>query len=317
MTIIFFSPSWIYHVSLYILVRLSCFNESSMKFLVVFYFVLMFFYLFPQGPIDGFMKGKGNMDAAISFSDQRSKRFYGAANQEYSLNFQAQMLSFFAQYGLSKEVDAVFSLPFIFGQVENKFQDLGLFLKYRPVHYFLPKGGELDVLLSGGISFPFSDYRPDITGAVGQRAQQIPLRSIVQLKMPNGVFMNGTYTFNYRMDELNDLVVTQTLAENPSFIPENPAHSSVFMGRFGLATTKYFMEIFLERQITHGGVDFRPDVVLPPQLYGVNFTKIGGTFYYDAGTNGIAFTVSYVPAGRNIGNVFNLSLAFIIKYRSE
>ena len=290
-----------------------------MQRLVFIFFLLVCFNFKPlsQGPIDGFMKGEGNLDGAIGFSVQRSDLYYGLDDEIYDLNYSAELLSFFAQYGLSDKFDAVATVPFIFTQFENKFQDMGLFLKYRPVHYVFEKNHELDLLLSGGFTFPASDYRPDVTGAVGQRAQQIPLRGILQLKTKNGIFFNTTGTFNYRLDKLSDNTISLATSLNPNFILVEPANSGLLMFRMGFATKKHFVEIFSEWQKTFGGVNFQPTVYQPPQSYGVDYWKIGGTYYYDVVTNGLAINLSYIPRGRNIGNIISVSISFILKYRQE
>lgn len=269
-----------------------------------------------QGPIDGFMKGEGNLDGALGFTVQQSNNYYGASNQEFDLNYQANLLGFFAQYGLTNYLDAVLSLPFIFGSSENKFQDMGLFLKGKPLQYKTEKHFEFSTLLSAGYTFPASDYKPDVTGALGQRAQTIPLRGIFQTKFSNGFFINGTATYNFRRDRLSPQVseeATEGLTEE-QLIPSNFIATMI---RLGLATNKHFIELFLERQTTFGGVNFVEGEARPPQLYGVNFTKIGGTYYYDAGTNGIAINAAYILNGRNIGNIISVGVSFIFKYRKE
>lgn len=271
---------------------------------------------FAQGPIDGFMKGEGNLDGAIGFNVQQSNRYYGANAEEFNLNYQANLLGFFAQYGLTDYLDAVVSLPFIFASAENKFQDMGLFLKGRPIHYKTEKHFEFSTLVSAGYTFPASDYQPDVTGALGQRAQTLPLRGILQAKFPVGIFINGTATYNFRRDAL-DPQVSEEAKEGLTAEELIPSDFMNSMLRIGWATNKHFMELFIERQRTFGGVDFKKGEVRPPQLYGVDFTKIGGTYYYDVGANGIAVNASYILNGRNIGNIISVGVSFILKYRKE
>lgn len=269
-----------------------------------------------QGPIDGFMKGEGNLDGAIGFTVQQSNNYYGASNKAFDLNYQANLLGFFAQYGLTDYMDAVVSLPFIFGSSENKFQDMGIFLKARPLHYKTKTHFEFSALLSAGYTFPASDYKPDITGALGQRAQSFPLRGILQTKLPNGFFINGTATYSFRRDQLSPKVSEETI-EGLTEEQLVPSNFMTNMLRIGLATKKHFVEIFIERQTTFGGVNFLEDQAIPPQLYGVDFTKIGGTYYYDVRTNGIAVNAAYILNGRNIGNIISIGVSFIFKHRKE
>jgi hypothetical protein len=42
---------------------------------------------------------------------------------------------------------------------------------------------------------------------------------------------------------------------------------------------------------------------------------VGATYYYGFETNGIALNTSFIPRGRNIGNILSISLSFIIKFK--
>ena len=287
-----------------------------MRKLFLIIIIIYSFSAYGQGPIDGFMKGKDNIDGALSLTWQQSKNYFGANNQEFGLNYQASLVGFFAQYGLTNYLDAVFSLPFIFGSGENKFQDMGLFLKARPLHYKTEKQFEFSSILSAGYTFPASDYKPDITGALGQRAQIFPIRGIIQTKFRSGIFINGTLTYNFRVDELSEPIPDEVI-DNLSEDDLMTKNFTVKMIRLGLATKKHFIELFLERQTTNGGVDFVEGEVRPPQLYGVDFTKIGGTYYFDAVENGVALNVSQILGGRNIGNIISVGVSFILKYRGD
>lgn len=271
-----------------------------------------------QGPIDGYLKGKGNLDVAIGMSFSRAKDYYGANNQIFDLPYRAEMLSLFAQYGIGDKIDAVVSLPFIFGSEEKKFQDLGLHLKYKPLEFNFNNGASWSQLISAGFSFPASDYRPDVTGALGQRAKRVPLRFISQLKFESGLFFNFTGAYHFRLDKVSQETVIMVIEENPDFEIQSPSNHYSLVGRVGLATSKHFVEFFAEYQKTLGGVDYEEGVVKPSQLYGVDFLKVGGTYYFGMQENGIAVNASYIPAfRRNIGNIVSVGISFIIKHYGE
>lgn len=270
---------------------------------------------FSQGPIDGYIKGKGNLDVAIGMSFSRANNYYGANNQSFDIPYSVEMLNVFAQYGITSKIDAVVSLPFIFGKEEKKFQDLGLHLKYKPLEFNFNNGASWSQLFSAGFSFPASNYRPDVTGALGQRAKRIPLRFISQLKFESGLFINFTGAYHFRLDEVSQETVLMVIEENPDFEMQSPSNNYSLVGRLGLATSKHFVELFAEYQKTQGGVNYEEGVVKPSQLYGVDFLKIGGTYYFGLQENGIAVNASYIPAlRRNIGNIFSLGISFIIKH---
>lgn len=271
--------------------------------------------VFGQGPIDGYLKGKGNLDVAIGLSFSRANEYYGVNNQSYDIPYSVEMLSLFAQYGISDKIDAVVSLPFIFGKEEKKFQDLGLHLKYKPLEFNFDNGASWSQLVSAGFSFPASDYRPDVTGALGQRSKRIPLRFISQFKMGNGLFFNFTGAYHFRLDKVSKETELMVIEENPDFEISLPSDHYSLVGRIGLATSKHFVEIFAEYQKTLGGVNYEEGVVKPSQLYGVDFLKIGGTYYFGLQENGIAINASYIPAfRRNIGNIVSVGVSFVIKH---
>ena len=285
-------------------------------FLILFLFSML--YSSAQGPIDGYLKGKGNLDVAIGMSFSRANEYYGVNNQSYDIPYSVEMISVFAQYGISNKIDAVLSLPFIFGKEEKKFQDLGFHLKYKPLEFNFDNGASWSQLISAGFSFPASDYRPDVTGALGQRAKRIPLRFISQFKFKNGLFFNFTGAYHFRLDEVSQETASMVIEENPDFNIQPPANHYSLVGRVGLATSKHFVEVFAEYQKTLGGVDYEEGVVKPSQLYGVDFLKIGGTYYFGIQENGIAVNASYIPAlRRNIGNIVSVGISFIIKHYGD
>jgi len=289
-----------------------------MKHFVLLLFLCQLAYSSAQGPIDGYLKGKGNLDFAIGMNFSRAEYYYGSNNEIFNLPYRAEMLNLFAQYGLGEKLDAVVSLPFIFGNQEKKFQDLGLHLKYKPLEFNFNNGASWSQLFSAGFSFPASDYRPDVTGALGQRAKRIPLRFISQLKFENGLFFNFTGAYHFRLDEVSQETAIMVIEENPDFEMQSPSNHYSLVGRLGLATSKHFVEIFAEYQKTLGGVDYEEGVVKPSQLYGVDFLKIGGTYYFGMEENGIAVNASYIPAfRRNIGNIVSVGISFIIKHYGE
>ena len=289
-----------------------------MKLLFVISFFLYSTAIFAQGPIDGYLKGKGNLDVAIGMSFSRANEYYSVNNQSFNIPYSVEMLSVFGQYGITNKIDAVVSLPFIFGKEEKKFQDLGLHLKYKPIEFSFNNGAKWSQLISAGFAFPASDYRPDVTGALGQRAKRIPLRFISQFKFENGLFFNFTGAYHFRLDKVSQETALMIAEENLDFNLQPPANHYSLVGRIGLATSKHFLEIFTEYQKTLGGVNYEEGVLKPSQLYGVDFLKIGGTYYFGLQENGIAINASYIPAfRRNIGNIVSVGVSFIIKHYSK
>ncbi len=272
---------------------------------------------YSQGPIDGFFKGEGNADFAIGLGFNRSNDYTGGPDSTYRQSYGAEQIGIFGQYGISNNLDAVISVPFVFGQSENKFQDLGIHLKFRPFNY---KWGnnECAIIASGGVSFPASDYQADVSGALGRREKKVPFRFITQAKFNSGLFINFTGAYFIRFDQIENTILTEYQEIQPSFNPQQPSDHFSIMLRGGWASSHNFIEIFAEYQNTLGGIDYKTGINQPIQLYEVDFLKIGGTYYYGGENNGIAINTAFIPSlRRNIGNIFFAGVSFILKYRPE
>lgn len=286
-----------------------------MKLLIAFFIISTT--SFAQGPIDGFFKGEGNGDFAIGLGINRSNQYTGHPDSLYSESYGAQQLGVFGQYGITDNLDAVLSIPFVFGESENKFQDLGIYLKFRPVNHKW-KDNEWSTLLSGGITFPASDYQADVSGALGRREKKIPFRLINQVKFNSGLFLNLTAAYFIRFDKIDDTILSNYQEIRPSFNPQQPSDHYSLLLRGGWASLHNFIEVFAEYQNTLGGIDFVTGIKQPIQLYEVDYLKLGGTYYYGGKENGVAVNLAYIPAmRRNIGNIIYVGVSFILKYRPE
>jgi hypothetical protein len=268
---------------------------------------------FAQGPIDGYMKGKGKLDIAASYSLNNASIFCGAEGQEYTEPFKGSLLSVFAEYGISDRLDVVATVPFVFTNEQNGLQDGSLHLKFRALQSQINERMKLDVLAAAGISAPLSRYEPLAAGAIGQRAQVIQPRLVLQLNT-KGPFFNLTAGYNLRVDELNAAAVAEVQRTRPSYVPESPRNYSTFLFKMGLPAARYYLDAWVEHQATTGGTNFAPMVPDLPQAYGVTYTQIGGTAYYsETGKRGVYLSSGYILSGRNVSKVLRLTFGVVIK----
>jgi len=220
----------------------------------------------------------------------------------------------FMEYGISNKVDAVLTLPFIVGNEEKNFQDMGLFVKYRPLYIPIKQKLKFGIILSTGCSFPISKYEPDVTGALGQRAIVIPIKMVSQLEFEKGGFINFTNTYNFRADKVTDATVEKIRQLNPTFQPSRPGNFITLLVKGGMALEHNYFDLYVEYQKTFGGINFEDNIVKPSQLYSVDYIKVGvGYFYAIDDHTGFSLGASYIPKGENIGNIFSFSGSFIIK----
>lgn len=271
-------------------------------------------YAAAQGPLDGYLKGKGVLDLAPSFSFNSADQFDGGNGETFDVPFRGNTLSLFAEYGLSPTLDAVFTAATVFTAEQSGLQDGGIYLKYRPWYKTFSGNHKLGLLLGSGLSFPLSDYDPLETGALGQKAVALPARIIAQWDTRWGPFLNLTGGYTWRLDNLKPEDIEAVKQENPDFVPVDPASYATFMCKIGLPTKHLYTDAWIEWQHTEGGSDFMPNVPDLPQAYGVSYTQIGGTVYFsESGRNGVFLSSGYILQGRNTSRTLRLTVGAVFK----
>jgi hypothetical protein len=269
-----------------------------------------------QGPLDGYLKGKGVLDIAPSFSFMNARDFAGANDQLYNERFQGSLLSVFAEYGVTNNFDVVVNIPYVFTNGQSGLQDGGFYVKYRPIYADLKGKGRLGVMGGFGTSFPMSNYEVTIAGALGQRAVTVPARMIVQWDTPLGLFFNLTGGYNWRLDNLRETDIATIRAIRPGYNPLEPRDFSTALFRVGFPAKHYYLDAWIERQWTNGGADYVPNVPDLPQAYGVTYTQMGGTIYYSSnGRTGFLVSGAYIPSGRNVSRIARFTLGMVYKIK--
>ena len=266
-----------------------------------------------QGPLDGYLKGKGVLDIAPSFSFNSANVFEGK-DDLYDVPFRGNTLSLFAEYGITSKIDAVFTGSVVFTPEQSGLQDGGIYLKYRPLYKRFSNNHQLGLLLGSGLGFPLSDYDPIASGALGQKAVVLPARAIAQWETPWGPFLNVTGGYSWRLDKLSVEDVENVQMENPNFQPVEPANFTTLLVKAGFPASKYYADAWVEWQYTGGGTDYVPDVPDLPQAYGVSYTQVGGTLYYsENGKNGIFLSGGFILNGRNTSRIRRFTLGAVFK----
>ncbi|MFZ4634513.1 MAG: hypothetical protein ACOYNO_09940, partial [Saprospiraceae bacterium] len=267
-----------------------------------------------QGPLDGYLKGKGVLDIAPTFSFNSANVFEGK-DSLYDVPFRGNTLSLFAEYGITPTLDAVLTGSMVFTSEQSGLQDGGVYLKYRPLYKKFTNRHQLGLLLGSGLGFPLSDYDPLSTGALGQKAVVLPARAIAQWETPWGPFLNVTGGYSWRLDKLSAEDVEKVQQENPDFQPVEPENFTTLLIKAGFPASKYYADAWIEWQHTKGGTDYVPNVPDLPQAYGVSYTQVGGTVYYsEKGNNGIFLSGGYILKGRNTSRIRRITLGAVFKF---
>lgn len=241
-----------------------------------------------QGAIDGFMKGKGNTDIALTYSyESYDTYFFGREPQDISVT--TQTINLFATGGFNNRLDWVVALPYLWVDSLNRsVQDAILAIKYRNSHKQL-SNGELDVITSVGVSFPVGNYE---VGPLGQRAFFFQPRLLVQYKDNSGFFVNILSGIDFRM--------------TPSSLFSIPVIS-----RVGFAGAKFYVDAWIDFYGTlEPGVDTQVGAG-----EGAVWWRVGGTFYVPVSPRvGLFVGGAYFLGGRNIGQAARLNVGGVYKF---
>jgi hypothetical protein len=273
--------------------------KSLVTVIAVFSFVQL---SFSQGRVDGFLKGKGNLDVALGANYETNPNYYAGKNL---IALERTILSanaFFA-YGFTDKFDMNLSVPYVnvkYGNnTEKDIQDVALYLKYQYASIKLRNGdaGKLNLIIAGGYSSNITDYQTGGGSAIGQQAKTIDIRPVIHYQSNSGIFVTAQGGYNYKFDPV------------PNAVP--------FAMKVGLAKAKWYADVWFDGQHGIGGFDYQGNPS-PPSFreLGVSYYKIGGTFYTPLGKSmGVYGGASYMLAGRNISKGVGFSLGMVFKFK--
>ncbi|WP_107040176.1 hypothetical protein [Brumimicrobium mesophilum] len=247
---------------------------------------------FGQGRVDGFYKGKGNIELAFGGGVEFASKYF-AGNDKIGLSRKIYNSSLTVSTGLFDRLDLYIHIPYVAIGDQNSIQDGSLFLKYLIRKIELSQG-ELSLSLAGGFSSNLADYQTEGINAIGQKAKVLDIRPIVHYQI-GAWFATAQFAYNYKFDPV-----------------PNATNASVKVGK---ATGKYYFDIWYENLYTFGGFDYK-GTPAPPSFreLGVSYHKIGGTFYKPLGQRlGGYVSSAYVLSGRNIGQGPILNIGLVLK----
>lgn len=251
---------------------------------------------YAQPAVDGFMKGKGNMDLVASITIDNFSKYF-AAPGAIPLGRTTTSASFYGAAGITNWLDVQVNLPYVMTAPNwSNLQDVSMYAKARVLNKTLKKG-TLSALVASGFSTPLSNYPTQGLNAIGQQATAVDGRLVVQYFMNNGWFgmLQGGYTYR-----------------------SNPTPESIPMAlKIGKAANNYYFDVYYDFQQANGGADYRDGTNPLFTTLGVSYHKVGGTYYkpFNEGKMGIAVGAYSVLAGRNVGQSIGGNIAFIYKVK--
>jgi len=247
--------------------------------------------------VDGFNKGKGNMDLVASVSYEQGLAYF-LADGTAAIKRARIAGTLFAARGLTEDLDIQVSIPFISLSGNAAFQDAQLFVKWLPLKR--PVGnGRITFGVALGGSMPLTDYQTEGLAAIGQQAKSIIPMGVLQYTAGSGWFTS--------------LVGGQQIVQ--------AATPDALIGtyRLGHASADHYVEGYVQAQRAYGGKDYRGVGDKAPTTFkelGGSFLKVGGKYYKPIGSRfGLVGELSYVLAGRNVDKAVMVAGAFIVHFR--
>lgn len=254
-----------------------------------------------QGPVDGYSKGKGNLDVGLGYTYEKGKSFYAGKNH-IDLDRTLNCYTIFAIYGISDRLDAQLNIPYMNMNKgrEVDFQDASLYLKYKAISRD-NKFGNFNLFGALGYYHPLADYQTGGGSAIGQLNKSLDSRLILQQNFKSGYFIGLQGGYFVKSD------------------PTPPAYSSSL--KFGYATSKIYADVWFEHLKAFGGTDYRGIGDLAPNAatggfkgLGFSYAKIGGTIYYPIKDRfGVYVGGAYTLAGRNASKATRISAGIVFK----
>lgn len=245
-----------------------------------------------QGRVDGFYKGKGNIELALGGGAEFASHYF-AGNNRIGLSRKILNTSLTIGTGLLNRLDLYINIPYVSIGKVSSVQDGSVFLKYLIAKKKVSKG-ELSFSFAGGYSTNLADYQTGGINAIGQRAKVIDVRPVIHYQA-GGWFTTVQFAYNYKYDPV-----------------PNATNGSI---KFGKATAKYYFDVWYENQHSFGGFDYQ-GTPAPPSFreLGVSYHKVGGTYFVPIGKRfGFYAGAAFVLSGRNIGQGPIVNVGFVIK----
>lgn len=264
-----------------------------------------------QTDMDADMMNKNLFCTGLMYSHSSWDHYWEGTLKRNNQNLgtvSTQMVGWMGNYGVSKKLNILFNLPYAFTRASagtlhgmKGFQDLSLFVKYKPLNISIGKG-KLALLAIGGISIPTTDYVIDFLPlSIGLGSKQVIGRLMGDYQLGN-FFVTASGTYTYRSNVFLDRDNYYTTEQHLTNEVEMPDAISVNL-RTGYRSKRFTAEVVMNKMTTQGGFDItRNNMPFPSNR--MNTTSAGLNFrYIPKPVKELTITAGadYVLDGRNVG----------------
>lgn len=283
-------------------------------------FLLFLFFLFArhqstaQHLVDGFSKGKGKIDVALSYTRENFEKFYlGDTKRSITIRdldeIITESVNLYASYGLTNTIDLNINIPYItttsYRLTDNEkvgnrnLQNALLALEWKAYQKDVNKD-VFSVTGGLGLSTPLSNYPTNLIYSIGNQSSHINPSVLVQYKFASGLFVNGQGGYSFRTNKVPDAVLS--------------------VAKIGFASKLFYVEGWINNQTSISGIDIGGPGFTPARFpeTRVNATTIGASVFIA----GVSLGGGKRLAGRNAGLPTHYSVGYALsltpkKYKNK
>lgn len=256
-----------------------------------------------QWILDGFTRGAGNTDVALSYSRERADQFFlGTANIDSPAplgTLTSVSYSLFVAYGLNDSMDLVASVPYMSAKGsgvggppnQSGLQDASLYWKWRPWNRSLGSSS-LSLLTGLGVQAPLSNYVADSPIAIGHHSTNVEALLLLHWVHRAGFFIDGGTGYTGRSGAV------------PDSVP--------YIAKAGYFNGRVYLDVFVDRQDAQGGIDIGQGSFAATA---VDYTRVGGTLFVPVSPLfGLFAGGSNIVDGRNVKNSITYRSGVVLRF---
>ncbi len=267
-----------------------------------------------QGPLDGFLKGQGNIVTAISYSHESYDKYYVGDQKTSNGNLgtiSTMSANIFIAGGITDYLDLIMTVPYIstnasqgFWSDQHDLQDIGFYLKGRLYGANVSQQSQFQLLGAAGVTTPMSDYIADAPVSIGNQSTQVESRLIGHYKCNSGIFITAQFGYVKR----NNITLDRGFEIS---VPD----AWDYVLRAGGSYKKLYADAWVQHQNSRTGTDIGPGVPFPSNE--IDFSRVGFTLFHPLPVLnhfGVSLGAAFTLNGKNIGQSNRISAALVYDF---
>lgn len=307
---------------------MKCFISGVASFM----FSTFLFQVQAQTDNDAIMMNKYQWCTGATYDHAQWNNYWEGTHERTNANIgtvTTQSVMGMTNYGINDQLNVMAGVPYIWTKASagtlhgmKGFQDLSLFVKWKPVTFNMGRGGSFSLFAIVGFSTPTNNYVIDfLPMSIGLGSTNIIYRGMLYYKIGK-FFVRYSGAYIWRSDvnlDRTSYYTTQLYNTNKVEMPD----LITFNGSIGIYTKYLIAEVMEDNLITLGGFDMRKND-MPFVSNKMNYTSIGAHIKYTLPFDTHLAVVggsNYVLFGRNVGQALDFSFgayyALYVKHHTK